>query len=130
MIVSSDKLTNGTYSLWQDGVQLSGSKGQMMGNFEIGMMQKPDDMEFSEREWLEDESTNRMENLEGMKRPGDHEFSEGEFPNTEMPERNFSQNMGRPQPGHNPPGGMNLQLSTEFVIDDIANYFINVQSAS
>ncbi|MBE6107833.1 MAG: carbohydrate-binding domain-containing protein [Erysipelotrichaceae bacterium] len=130
MIVSSDKLTNGTYTLWQDGVQLSGSKGQMMGNFEIGMMQKPDDMEFSEREWLEDESTNRMENLEGMKRPGNHEFSEGEFPNTEMPERNFSQNMGRPQPGHNPPGGMNLQLSTEFVIDDIVNYFINVQPAS
>lgn len=124
LIVSSEQLITGTYTLWMNNTQLSGAASQAMGGFGGGMMPNPGVMEFPE----------------DMKRPGGQMpegmgFSQGEmpegmeFPQGEMPKGEFPQNMGRPHGGKNSQGNANFELSKEFMIDEIENVFSNIQPA-
>lgn len=90
LILSSDALVAGTYSLWQGENQLAASSGNMMGGFGGGFGgQKPDGMEMQEGVQAPDgaqlpEGEMNSENgemPEGMYRPED-----GEMPDMQLPE--------------------------------------------
>ena len=159
LIVSSEKLAEGTYTLWQGDVQFGGTSGKAMGGFGGGMMQKPDGMEFPEGEMPEKpdgmefpegempEKPDGMEFPEGEmpEKPDGMEFPEGdmpempdgmEFPEGEIPEMpdgmEFPEGQmhERPQGGRQPQDNFNIENSKEFVITGIENYFANVQPLS
>lgn len=142
LVVSSDKLVEGEYSFWKDDVQLTASKGQMMGmggfRFEMpdGQMpdgELPDGMERPEMpngemfEGMERPEMPNGEMPEEMERPEmpDGEMHEGterpEMPDGEMPE-----GMERPEmPNGEMPEGM--ESSEIFVIEAKDNNFSNVK---
>ena len=100
MIVSSEKLVAGTYTLWQGETQLAASVGSAMGGFFGGFGgQMPGGMEFPEG----------MEMPEGMQFPGGGEMPDmGSFEGGEMPdfgsfeESQMPEGMYRPEKGEMP----------------------------
>lgn len=137
LVFSSADVTVGTYTMWQGDTQLAGSKGTAMGGFKGGQMQegmmppegmeRPEGMEFPER----GEFPEGMEMPEGMEFPERGEFPEGmERPEgMEFPEQGeFSEGGPRPGRGRGDFGEMeDVEMSTEFVIEDGGNYFSNVK---
>ena len=128
LIFSSADMTAGAYTMWQGDTRLAGSKGTVMGGFG-GMMggfkggQMPEDMMPPEGM----EMPERGEFPEGMEMPERGKFSE-EMERTERME--FSEGGQRPGGGRGDFGEMeDVEMSTEFVIEDGGNYFSNVKIA-
>jgi len=114
LIVSSANMTAGTYTLWQGETQLARSKGNNMRGFGGGQLP------------------------EGMERPEGGQIPEGiEFPEGgQMPE-GMTPPDGKEHPEGQRPGGgkdgfgdmRDVEVSTEFVIEDGGSYFSNVSIA-
>ena len=129
LIVSSDKLTSGTYSLWNGETQLAvsaggmgGFKGGFPGGFPGGgMLEGMEIPEGGERPELPED----MVIPEGGERP---ELPEG----MEIPEGMERPEGGRGQGGRGGQGGFGMmggELSKEITIVDGGNYFNNVSVA-
>ena len=132
LIVSSDKLTAGTYTLWQGNTQLSAAKGDMGGGFPGGMP----GFNFEDAETLDPgmvipEGGQMPQMPEGAERP---EMPENkEIPKGgQMPEGKERPQGGRGQGGHGGQGGMlnPTEISTDFEIVDGGNYFNFVTAAT
>ena len=144
LILSSKKLTAGTYTLWCGEKQLAAGTGGMMGGFPGGRM--PEGMELPEGVEVP-EGFPGGERLEGMEIPKGAESPEAmeklnEFPNgripegmeppkgMEKPEGDRGGFGGRGDRGQDGFGAMdNAELSTEITIVDGGNYFNNVSLA-
>lgn len=144
LIVSSEELVAGTYTLWQGETQLAASAGSMMGGFggqRPEGMELPEGMQFPGDGQMPDfGSSEEGEMPEGMYRP-----EKGEMPDMQLPEGiTPPEEIGRPVEGDETAGfgggrpgngngfnGMqgNVALSTEIVIADGGNYFSNVSIA-
>ena len=144
LIVSSEELVAGTYTLWQGETQLAASAGSMMGGFggqRPEGMELPEGMQFPGDGQMPDfGSPEEGEMPEGMYRP-----EKGEMPDMQLPEGiTPPEEIGRPVEGDETAGfgggrpgngngfnGMqgNAALSTEIVIADGGNYFSNVSIA-
>ena len=144
LIVSSEELVAGTYTLWQGETQLAASAGSMMGGFggqRPEGMELPEGMQFPGDGQMPDfGSSEEGEMPEGMYRP-----EKGEMPDMQLPEGiTPPEEIGRPVEGDETAGfgggrpgngngfnGMqgNAALSTEIVIADGGNYFSNVSIA-
>ncbi len=126
LILSSDDMTAGIYTMWQGESQLAGSVGNAMGGFGGDMPggfggQMPDDFKLPEG----------VERPDGMGRPVEGAEIMGVPEGTEMPE-----GMERPEGGRGGKGdfgGMgnigNTEVFTEFLIEDGGSYFNNVTVA-
>lgn len=141
LILSSEKLTAGTYTLWCGEKQLAVGTGGMMGGFPGGRM--PEGMELPEGVEVPEgfpggERPEGMEKMnefpngripEGMEPPKGMEKPEG-FPGGGMPEGDRGGFGGRGDRGQGGFGAMdNAELSTEITIVDGGNYFNNVSLA-
>lgn len=144
LIVSSEELVAGTYTLWSGETQLAASAGNTMGGVPGGMpggfgggIQIPEGVEIPEGMEL----PKGMEIPEGMQPPTDMEPQDG-VNRTEadkidkgfvLPEgavKPEQGNMQRPDGGRGGQGGFGMgqngELSTDIVIVDGGNYFSNV----
>ena len=144
LIVSSEELVAGTYTLWSGETQLAASAGNTMGGMPGGMpggfgggIQIPEGVEIPEGMEL----PKGMEIPEGMQPPTDMEPQDG-VNRTEadkidkgfvLPEgavKPEQGNMQRPDGGRGGQGGFGMgqngELSTDIVIVDGGNYFSNV----
>ncbi len=99
LILSSQQLTEGTYTLWNGNTQLSvaeqtmsgGQGGPMPGGMQPPEgMEMPENMEFPEGKFPEGE---RPEMPEGMEMPENMEFPEDKFPEGERPEGDSVMNL-------------------------------------
>ncbi|MBR3761628.1 MAG: carbohydrate-binding domain-containing protein [Lachnospiraceae bacterium] len=144
LILSSEKLTAGTYTLWCGEKQLAAGTGGMMGGFPGGRM--PEGMELPEGVEVP-EGFPGGERLEGMEIPKGAESPEAmeklnEFPNGRIPEgMEPPKGMEKPEGDRGGFGGRgdrgqggfgamdNAELSTEIIIVDGGNYFNNVSLA-
>jgi len=135
LIFSSTDMKAGTYTLWQGEKKLAGSKGSAMSGFR-GMMGgfpgegKPEGMEFPEGEGTE--LSERGEKPEGMGFPEKGEFPEWmEIPEgMKVPQDEQMSEGRRPDGERDAFGGMeNVEVSTEFLIEDGGSYFNNVKIA-
>ncbi len=115
LILSSDKLAEGTYTLWQDNAQLSVADGNMHGGMKGPDGQKPG----------------------GMMMPEGHEIAEGEMPKEQPPEKPEGE-MPQGKPPVKPEGEMPdkgslldfaTSASTEFEIKAGGNNFIVISAA-
>ncbi len=137
LIVSSDELMAGTYTLWAGDSQyaaMSGNAGGMgmAGGMPGGMGEMPKDGEMPNGMG---EMPEGMELPEGFEMPEGFEIPEGGMPQGgerpdgmgELPEGEM------PQGGNHPNGGQGMmitgEVSTEFTINDGGNYFSNVSLA-
>ena len=118
MILSTAEMTEGTYTFWQNEIQLAGSAGQMMGGF--GGMQMPEGMEMPEGfdPSKKPENSEKPEPPEGMEMPEGMERPDGMTP----PQGGFGGRGGKDQ--------MNVELSKEFAITAEENYYSNVKEAN
>lgn len=136
LILSSEKLTAGTYTLWcgekQLAVSTGGMQGGMMGGFPGGGI--PEGMELPEGVEVP-EGFPGGERPEGMEKM--NEFPNGRIPEgmeppkgMEKPEGDRGGFGGRGDRGQDGFGAMdNAELSTEITIVDGGNYFNNVSLA-
>ena len=111
LIISSEKLKAGTYTLWTGEVQLAASTGAVMGGFGGGMM---GGMPGGFRDGMPGGFPGGMQMWEGIEPPNGMDGK-------------------RPEDGRGGPGGFamgeNTELSTDIVIVDGGNYFVNVSAA-
>ena len=146
LIVSSEELSAGTYTLWQGDTQLAASQGNMRGGFKGGFGgQMPGDMEVPEN--MEFPQDGQMPDFEGGERPeGMYRPENGQMPDMQLPEGiEKPEEIGRPVEGDETAGfggerpgngkdfsGMqtDAELSTEIVIVDGGNYFNNVSAVT
>ncbi len=139
LIFSSPDLTEGTYTLWSDDVQLEGQSGSMLG----GPGMKPDNLtpngETPENATRPEFSENF--NPEDFKKPEEFELPDGEQPQNrpeppsgEMPQMNgeFPEGAERPENPNDENGGIpnfnnknSQELSKEFKIVKGGNMFSN-----
>ena len=112
IILSNDKLIEGTYTFWQGEEQLSGADGQMRGGMMPGNGEMPEGMEKPENDEMPEgmEKPENDEMPERMKKPEDSKMPEG----IEKPD------------GHGERGQMNAEVSKEFAISANGNYYSNV----
>lgn len=154
LIVSSDKLTAGTYTLWQGETQLAASKGDMGGGFPGGMpggfqggerpeppegMELPEGMEIPEGGQMP-EMPEGMEIPEGILQMPGFNFEDAETLDPgmvipeggQMPEGMERPEGGRGQGGRGQNGGMMnaAETSTDFEITEGSNYFNFVTAAT
>ena len=134
LIVSAKDLAAGAYTFWNGSTQLAASTGSAMGGMMgmpggFGGMQMPEGVTLPEG----------MQLPEGVTLPEGMQLPEGfQMPqNGEMPSWGNEKRPEGQQPSGGMPGGFqggfaiggNAELSTEFVIVEGANYFINVSPA-
>lgn len=115
MLLSNEKMTEGTYTFWQDDKQLSAMNGQSMGGHKN--MQKPEGEEIPEKP--------EVEKSEGGKippKPEGEKPEDGKIP--QKPEGEMPEDMKRPEKGMQPGG----DISKEFAILSGGNYYSNVVS--